>query len=32
MKKYENFCAALNNLMDIQLYHEPYDNVTMASH
>ena len=30
MKKYENFCAALNNLMDIQLYHEPYDNVTMT--
>lgn len=30
MKKYENFCAALDNLMDIRLYHEPYDNVTMT--
>ena len=30
MKKYENFCVALNNLMDIEHYHEPYDNVTMT--
>ena len=30
MRKYENFCAALNNLMDIENYHEPYDNVTMT--
>lgn len=29
MRKYENFCAALNNLMDIEHYHEPYDNVTI---
>ena len=30
MRKYENFCAALDNLMDIGHYHEPYDNVTMT--
>ena len=30
MRKYENFCAALNNLMDIEHCHEPYDNVTMT--
>lgn len=30
MKKYENFCAALNNLLEIHQYHEPYDNVTMT--
>lgn len=30
MKKYENFCAALQNLKDIYLYEEPYDNVTMT--
>ena len=30
MKKYENFCAALNNLKDIYNYHEPYDNVVMT--
>lgn len=30
MKKYENFCASLNNLKDIFLYEEPYDNVIMT--
>lgn len=30
MKKYENFCAALENLKDIYLYGEPYDNVTIT--
>ena len=30
MKKYENFCAALNNLTVIHRYHEPYDTVTMT--
>lgn len=30
MKKYENFCSALNNLKDIYNYHEPYDNVVMT--
>lgn len=30
MRKYDNFCTALNNLMDIQYYQEPYDNVTMT--
>ena len=30
MKKYENFCNALNNLKDIHLYEEPYDNVTIT--
>lgn len=30
MKKYENFCAALNNLKDIYGYHEPYDNVVLT--
>ncbi len=30
MRKYDNFCAALNNLKDIYLYQEPYDNVTMT--
>ena len=30
MKKYENFCTALNNLQDIYLYKEPYNNVVMA--
>lgn len=30
MKKYENFCSALNNLKDIYNYHEPYDNVIMT--
>ena len=27
MKKYENFCNALNNLKDIFNYEEPYNNV-----
>ena len=30
MKKYENFCSALQNLKDIYLYQETYDNVTMT--
>lgn len=30
MKKYDNFCAALQNLKDIYQYEEPYDNVTMT--
>ena len=30
MKKYENFCAALNNLAVVPRYHEPYDTVTMT--
>ena len=30
MKKYENFCAALDNLKDIYLYQEPYDNVILT--
>ena len=30
MKKYENFCAALENLKDIYLYEEPYDNVIIT--
>lgn len=30
MKKYDNFCAALQNLKDIYRYEEPYDNVTMT--
>ncbi len=30
MKKYENFCAALNNLAVVPCYHEPYDTVTMT--
>jgi len=30
MKKYENFCAALNNLKDIFQYQEPYDNVVLT--
>ena len=28
MKKYENFCKALENLQDIKIYNEPFDNVT----
>ncbi len=28
MKKYENFCKALENLQDIKNYNEPFDNVT----
>jgi len=30
MKKYENFCAALENLKDIYKYEEPYDNVVLT--
>lgn len=30
MKKYENFCNALENLKDIYAYEEPYDNVVMT--
>lgn len=30
MKKYENFCAALENLKDIYKYQEPYSNVVMT--
>lgn len=30
MRKYENFCAALDNLKDIFRYEEPYDNVIMT--
>ncbi len=30
MKKYENFCAALNNLKDIYKYSEPYNNVIIT--
>lgn len=30
MKKYENFCAALNNLNDIYRYNEPYNNVIIT--
>ncbi|MBE5935550.1 MAG: nucleotidyltransferase [Lachnospiraceae bacterium] len=30
MRKYENFCNALQNLKDIYNYDEPYDNVIMT--
>lgn len=30
MKKFENFCAALQNLKDIYDYEEPYGNVEMT--
>ena len=30
MKKYENFCAALENLQEIYNYKEPYDNVILT--
>lgn len=30
MKKYENFCAALENLHDIYGYEEPYTNVVLT--
>ncbi|MEY8338918.1 HI0074 family nucleotidyltransferase substrate-binding subunit [Lachnospiraceae bacterium 62-35] len=30
MKKYDNFCAALNNLHDIFVYEEPYTNVILT--
>lgn len=30
MRKYENFCAALENLKDIYSYEEPYNNVVLT--
>ena len=30
MKKFENFCKALDNLEDIYKYEEPYDNVVLT--
>lgn len=30
MKKYENFCASLNNLKEIYEYEEPYSNVILT--
>jgi nucleotidyltransferase substrate binding protein (TIGR01987 family) len=30
MKKYENFCAALENMKEIYKYEEPYDNVVLT--
>ena len=30
MKKFENFCKALNNLEDIYKYEPPYDNVVLT--
>ena len=30
MKKYDNFCRALQNLSDVFLYEEPYDNVVLT--
>lgn len=30
MKKYENFCSALDNLKDIYNYNEPYENVVLT--
>jgi nucleotidyltransferase substrate binding protein (TIGR01987 family) len=30
MKKYENFCAALENMEEIYKYEEPYDNVVLT--
>lgn len=30
MKKYDNFCAALENMKEIYKYHEPYDNVILT--
>ena len=30
MKKYENFTKALHNLQDVNVYKEPYDNVTLT--
>ncbi len=30
MKKFENFCSALQNLEDIYRYQEPYDNVVLT--
>ena len=30
MKKFENFCKALDNLQDIYCYEEPYNNVILS--
>ena len=30
MKKFDNFCSALNNLKDIYNYEEPYENVILT--
>lgn len=30
MKKFDNFCRALNNLNDIYKYEEPYENVVLT--
>lgn len=30
MKKYDNFCAALDNLKEIYAYQEPYDTVVLT--
>lgn len=30
MKKYDNFCASLENLEDIYKYEEPYENVVLT--
>jgi nucleotidyltransferase substrate binding protein (TIGR01987 family) len=30
MKKYENFCATLENMKEIYQYEEPYDNVVLT--
>lgn len=30
MKKYENFCRALENLKDIYQYDKPYNNVILS--
>ena len=30
MKKFDNFCSALNNLKDIYNYEEPYENVVLT--
>lgn len=30
MRKYDNFCLALQNLKDIYKYEEPYDNVVLT--
>ncbi len=30
MKKYENFCAALNNMQEMYNYHPPYDTVILT--
>lgn len=30
MKKYENFCASLENMKEIYNYREPYDNVVLT--